>query len=584
MGKGLGRFISIRLLLAILGAGALSGLASIGVGLVIFETMVDSTIEDEFQEAENRIAIFDTVLSRAERESERRSWSALLELAKRYPTLAAARAASEAELTFAAAELGVSEVYFIDAGGTIRASSHGPDLGLNLFLFGDMLRTRIGGLLGTGRFATDRMSLSTLTSEVLNYQYYGPAGADYVVEVSSRLDDIIALSYPGYDLASLVRLLSNADGLTERAFVRPTDLAWGRSPPYRSFLTNEIVPRALEPVLMEAALDGKQASSVDGTLTTMVRVVSLTESGLDFRDELFVVLRADRSFLALFALYAAVAAASLIGVGTVAFYAMALRAFGRRVTSRLERLEEAMGAVALGAHERNLDDAFGDEISSIARSAEAMVRQIRERNDRLQTALAANEALVHELDHRVNNNLQLAMSLASMQSRAATSEAVEAALERMRGRLAVVAMIQDQALRRPLVDMGQLLSSLGADIAAGYRPRAERVELAVRANGIRLVPGRAVDVCFIAAELIDNAYRHAFTERGGALEITLAEGDETLSLTVSDDGSGGARRVGVGLELCAALAQQLGGTISWDGPSPGRRGTSAELRVPLDRR
>jgi len=597
MANGLRRYISARLFLAILGSGLLAGGGVFLVGLSLFESTIDKAVEDKFIEAENRIAILDTVLSRAERESERRGRAALVELSRRYPSLAAAEAASESELAAAAAELGVSDVYFIRKDGVIRATSFRPDLGVNLYGLGGTLKTVIGGLFDTGRFILDRLSVSTQSFTLLSYQYYGPPGLDYVVEVSTTLDDIIAGSYPGYDLLGLVRLLSNAEPAKKQAIVKPLNLVWGRSPPYRSFLSDAPLSPEVEELVMEASIDGNEASRQDGTRTTIARVIDLEDSGLDFKDEIFVVLEVDRSDIASFAFNATVMAIALIGVASASFYAFALRAFGRRLTSRLERLEVAMGEVALGAETSSLDDGGSDEIASIARSAEAMVAQIRDRNAELsslaarleaevasvarreaelEAALEANQALVHELDHRVNNNLQLAMSLASMQSRASTSEAVTAALDRMRSRLSVVAMIQDQSLRQPSVDMGQLLATLIGDIASGFGPATNGVTRRVETGELRLPQGVAVDLCFIAAELLDNAYRYAFGSGTGALEVVMAEVEGRLILRVSDNGAGQPRPGGVGLELCSALAEQLGGRLSWStGPM-----TTVELAIP----
>jgi two-component sensor histidine kinase len=153
------------------------------------------------------------------------------------------------------------------------------------------------------------------------------------------------------------------------------------------------------------------------------------------------------------------------------------------------------------------------------------------------------------------------------------------ALDRMRMRLAVMAMVQDQALRSPdspIVDMTQFLQDVAANVAASHQETCQRIERRVSSADCPFAPDRAVALGLAAAELIDNAYRHAFASvDSGVLTITLDDDGcaGSFRLVVEDDGEGEPKPGGVGLEIVEALASQLGGSVSWT--------TSAGTRVEL---
>ncbi|NLV79903.1 MAG: sensor histidine kinase, partial [Rhodococcus sp.] len=81
----------------------------------------------------------------------------------------------------------------------------------------------------------------------------------------------------------------------------------------------------------------------------------------------------------------------------------------------------------------------------------------------------------------------------------------------------------------------------------------------------------------IAAESVTNAVKHSGAT---SVLITLETHDETLVLTVRDDGCGGATtRPGGGIDGLADRASALGGALTLD--SPRGRGTTLSVVLPL---
>ena len=99
---------------------------------------------------------------------------------------------------------------------------------------------------------------------------------------------------------------------------------------------------------------------------------------------------------------------------------------------------------------------------------------------------------------------------------------------------------------------------------------------------------RAIPLALLVTELATNSFKHAFPSgRIGTIAIKLTAQDDTILLTVADDGVGTSPPVpeerdgeqsGLGLVLAEALAKQLGGTLTTSGPP----GTTTILRFPLE--
>jgi two-component sensor histidine kinase len=585
-------------MVAVLASGLLAGGSVIVSGSIMLESIVSSATRAAFSDAENRFAMLDSLLYRVESDTRKTGRAALSWFAASYPTLADAGAAGRDKLKADAAALGVDEVYFIGVDGIIGATSFEPDVGFDMFALGSQFTGFLMGLSGSGRYADQRMTMSTATAKANSYQYYGPSGSDYIIEVSTRIDNAVPKTFPRFTFKALLNLLFNAqDGDGEARLVRAIDLIGGGGGRYRSYTMEAFADPQLAALADRALSMGGTAEVRDGSITTIVKPLPLSKFDFDYVDGgTLAVFIADRSMVREFTLISGAVSLAFIAAAIAVSYMLAFSSFRRNVANRLEALSSAMERVgSLGSIE-SLDDGMEDEISTIARGASGMVDQIRQRNAELSAfarrleeeveagarrekalteALEANQALVHEMNHRVKNNLQLAMSLASMQARNDCGEETIAALERMRARLGIISMVQDHALcepERPRVDMQRFMTEIKTDIAAASGKRAASISARIDAGDAEFDPDTAMAVGLIAAELIDNAYSHAFPAGGsGSLEITLrpardgaaAGGDGGWELVVADDGAGAPTAGGVGLELAGALATQLGGALTW---------------------
>ena len=192
--------------------------------------------------------------------------------------------------------------------------------------------------------------------------------------------------------------------------------------------------------------------------------------------------------------------------------------------------------------------------------------------------------MLRELNHRINNNLQMIQSLIRLQK---TREAGPD-LDEISARILAIARIHDllyQSGSSFHVDLAALLQSVASNSALVPPERGivvdcdlERVEADARV---------ATPLALCVTELVTNAVKHAFGPEGGTIAIGLRaiDGGAAAEVTVSDDGRGLPQASGrsSGGRLIAALVVQIGGSLEMTAlrEDAGRPGTRARIVFPL---
>jgi len=186
---------------------------------------------------------------------------------------------------------------------------------------------------------------------------------------------------------------------------------------------------------------------------------------------------------------------------------------------------------------------------------------------KLNQALEARELLLHEVHHRVKNNLQVILSIIRLQRERLPESAMQEQWIKLENRINAIARTYTMLLsdgKPEAIDLAEYVERLLQDITDTLdRPDASiRIVTDIRAT----IPLReSVYIGLIINELFTNAYKYAFDERGGTITISLLrEGDDVI-LTVADDGRGftpAPQDTSLGLKLIQALVtSQLRGTM-----------------------
>lgn len=201
----------------------------------------------------------------------------------------------------------------------------------------------------------------------------------------------------------------------------------------------------------------------------------------------------------------------------------------------------------------------------------------------LADALRQKTALLHEVDHRVKNNLQLVSSLLLLQARRADDPAARRALGDAQSRVNSVATVHRRLFQGDDVERFDV-SAFIADLAFDAVGEARRPDIALR---LELEPAhldiaRAAPLALLVGELLANVVRHAFPRgRPGTIRIAAGRaGPGRLRIEIADDGVGGqACEAGFGQTLVGLLCGQLKAECTTTDTKPGTR---TVIRLPTE--
>lgn len=239
------------------------------------------------------------------------------------------------------------------------------------------------------------------------------------------------------------------------------------------------------------------------------------------------------------------------------------------------------GGVAVGADELRLLLELAADLSFGVGTLRARRKQEKAEADR-QDSLREQAALLKEVHHRVNNNLQVVISLLRLETKRAGDPRTIEVLNSMQNRLHSMAAFHETQHRSgnlARVDLADYLRALGRRLARSAETSSlEHVTLRFDLTHLGLDLESAIPCGLIVNELLSNALRHAFPGgRPGTVLLALRQqGDSEIVLEVSDDGVGlpedlrARRESTLGLQLVEDLAAQLRGRLEI-GPGPGAR-------------
>ena len=237
-------------------------------------------------------------------------------------------------------------------------------------------------------------------------------------------------------------------------------------------------------------------------------------------------------------------------------------------------MEETEAAHRLRHMLREADDA-----AELRRLNGALERAATE----MDAALTQKDLLMREVDHRVQNSLQLVSSFLGIQARDAGPGHVSDQLLEARSRLSAVALVHRRLYRDDeirTIDLARYLTDLLDDLKASLGPewgRGMTLDLAP----VLIPTDRAVNVGLIAAELVINATKYAYPATGsGPIDVRLEQYQNQLRLTVSDQGIGKVgNREGFGSRMMTAVMKRIDGELHYQDNAPGVR---AVVSAPID--
>jgi PAS domain S-box-containing protein len=257
-----------------------------------------------------------------------------------------------------------------------------------------------------------------------------------------------------------------------------------------------------------------------------------------------------------------------------------------------ERWKEVHRRVLRGAVEKNDDDGFRRPDGSFTynrwecrpwyRADESIggmitytevttTRKLAEKA--LKGTLAEKEVLLREIHHRVKNNMQTIVGLLRMHARRNRDPHLKTVFDDCRDRVEAMSLVHEalyQSDDLSRIDFEAYLKKLCRNLAHAHDAQRKRITLTINAADVSLNMDQGVAVGMIIAELVSNAFKHAFpNDEGGAVSVHLDRTDgETVRLVASDTGKGLPADFDIhnpsslGMRLVSgAVIRELGGTI-----------------------
>lgn len=201
-----------------------------------------------------------------------------------------------------------------------------------------------------------------------------------------------------------------------------------------------------------------------------------------------------------------------------------------------------------------------------------------------ETRLLDSGVMLHEVNHRAKNSIQIAMSLLGLQMHATKNEETRielaSAIRRLGNIAAAHLMLNSQSPDEQQTAFRAYLTLICTETHQSLG--GERITLLVDADELALDTSRAINLALIASEALTNAMKYAFPGgRSGTIRVDChALGEGAAMLAIADNGVGfapAAREGALGLRLVRTLAKAIGGQAEIDGSS----GTRIEVRFPL---
>ncbi|HHS14190.1 MAG TPA: response regulator [bacterium] len=206
------------------------------------------------------------------------------------------------------------------------------------------------------------------------------------------------------------------------------------------------------------------------------------------------------------------------------------------------------------------------------------ITERKKAEEALQISLQEKTRLIGELYHRTKNNMQVIMSMLSIQAGRMKNERLRAVVQESVNRIQTMALVheklyQSRSLSR--INLDDYIRELAQLLVRTYNVSPGKIKLSFELDPIPALIDYAVPCGLILNELISNAFKYAFPKgQSGSVRVGLRRIREkkTIELTVSDNGIGLPHNYDYrssstfGLPIIVAIAEhQLQGKIEFQG-------------------
>jgi PAS domain S-box-containing protein len=251
-----------------------------------------------------------------------------------------------------------------------------------------------------------------------------------------------------------------------------------------------------------------------------------------------------------------------------------------KLTERGETYDiELQLITAKGRHKwvRTMGTPFYDDAGKVIKVI-GMLQDItdsKQAEEQIKASLKEKETLLHEIHHRVKNNMQVISSLLDLQANGVKDEQIKGALRESQSRVHTMAAVHEtlhDSDKLSEIDLKSYLSNITTAIFGTYSVEPGKVMLSNEIEELPVSINQASPLGLIINELISNSLKYAFPgDRKGEITVSIKKTGDQLQLTVADNGAGIPEDLdwrnlnSLGLKLVRSLAEdQLGGSVEME--------------------
>ena len=218
------------------------------------------------------------------------------------------------------------------------------------------------------------------------------------------------------------------------------------------------------------------------------------------------------------------------------------------------------------------------------------ISQQKQAEELIKASLEEKEMLLHEIHHRVKNNLTVISSLLSLQARRSDNDTCNAVLQDSQNRVQAMAMIHETLYSSDSlssIDISSYFTKLVNGVMQSYGNNDRSVNFKVQTGNIKIDIKKATPLGLIVNELTTNILKYAYpdNEKGSFLIQLKSSGENKFELIISDDGIGIPEDFDwhhtdkLGIKLVKLMVEnQLNGSINVENSE----GTKYTISFPID--
>jgi len=203
------------------------------------------------------------------------------------------------------------------------------------------------------------------------------------------------------------------------------------------------------------------------------------------------------------------------------------------------------------------------------------ITELKQVEEQIKASLKEKETLIHEIHHRVKNNMNVISSLLNLQANNIDDDRTKEILKDSQSRIYAMSAIHETihgSENLSKIDLKNYLSKITTSIFQSSSVDPSKVKLKTDIEEMPININQASPLGLTINELISNSLKYAFPDdRTGEITVTMKNLDKQLELIVKDDGVGIPEGLdwknskSLGLKLVRTLVEnQLDGSIDME--------------------